>query len=161
MTGSWAAGRPLRSMRCANSTKRANWRLKVICRPAPNSARSCIRVPSATFQPSLTRPTTFAAGTRTLSKNSSLNSVSPVIWRRSGNPAGKSKGRARFEEAFNEARITQGSAEEAAQLLWQAARGKEPWAIQEVCRRFAPQTQSLHLIQEVNDDKFDYSKFTD
>src|ERR1039458_5508009 len=52
----------------------------------------------------------------------------------SGNPAGKSKGRARFEEAFNEALITQGSAEEAAQLLWQAARGKEPWAIQEVCR---------------------------
>ena len=40
----------------------------------------------------------------------------------SGNPAGKSKGRARFEEAFNEALITQGSAEEAAQLLWQAAR---------------------------------------
>ena len=46
----------------------------------------------------------------------------------SGNPAGKSKGRARFEEAFNEALITQGSAEEAAQLLWQAARGKEPSA---------------------------------
>src|ERR1017187_7922015 len=41
-----------------------------------------------------------------------------------------------------------------------AARGKEPWAIQEVCRRFAPQTQSLHLIQEVHDDKFDYSKLT-
>jgi hypothetical protein len=38
---------------------------------------------------------------------------------RSGNPAGKSKGRARFEEAFNEALITQGSSEEAAQLLWQ------------------------------------------
>ena len=79
----------------------------------------------------------------------------------SGNPAGKSKARARFEEAFNEALITQGSAEEAAQLLWQAARRKEPWAIQEVCRRFAPQTQSLHLIQEVHDDKLDYSKFTD
>jgi len=83
-------------------------------------------------------------------------------WRpgQSGNPAGKSKGRARFEEAFNDALITQGSAEEAAQLLWQAARGKEPWAIQELCRRFAPQTQSLHLIQEVHDDQFDYSKLT-
>jgi hypothetical protein len=45
----------------------------------------------------------------------------------SGNPAGKSKGRARFEEAFNDALITQGSAQEAAELLWQAARGKEPW----------------------------------
>src|ERR1022692_2943132 len=60
----------------------------------------------------------------------------------SGNPAGKSRGRARFEEAFNEALLTQGSAEEASEWLWQAARGKEPWAIQEVCRRFAPQTQS-------------------
>ena len=79
----------------------------------------------------------------------------------SGNPTGKSKGRARFEEAFNDALITQGSAQEAAELLWQAARGKEPWAIQELCRRFAPQMQSLHLIQEVHDDKFDYSKLTD
>ena len=35
----------------------------------------------------------------------------------SGNPNGISKGRARFEDAFNEALITQGSAEEAAQLL--------------------------------------------
>jgi hypothetical protein len=60
----------------------------------------------------------------------------------SGNPADKSKGRARFEDAFNEALITQGSPEEAAELLWQAARDKEPWAIQEVCRRFAPPTPS-------------------
>jgi hypothetical protein len=78
----------------------------------------------------------------------------------SGNPAGKSKGRAQFEEAFNEALITEGSAEEAAQLLWEAARGKEPWAIQELCRRFAPQTQSLQLIHEV-EHGFDYSKLTD
>src|ERR1039457_6555373 len=87
----------------------------------------------------------------------------PAKWGpgQSVNPADKSTARARFHEPFNEALITQGSAEEAAQLLWQAARGKEPWAIQEVCRRFSPQTQSLHLIQEVNDDKFDYSKFTD
>jgi hypothetical protein len=34
-----------------------------------------------------------------------------------------------FEEAFDEALITQGGPEEAAQLLWQAAREKEPWAI--------------------------------
>jgi hypothetical protein len=79
----------------------------------------------------------------------------------SGNPAGKSKQRTQFEEAFNEALITHGSAEEAAQLLWQAARSKEAWAIQELCRRFAPQTQSLHLIHEVDNDKFDYSKLTD
>ena len=79
----------------------------------------------------------------------------------SGNPAGKSKRRALFEDAFNEALITQGSPAEAAQLLWEAARAKEPWAIQELCRRFAPQTQSLHLIHEKDDDKFDYSRLTD
>jgi hypothetical protein len=36
----------------------------------------------ATPQPSLTLPTTFDAGTRTFSRNTSLNSASPVIWRR-------------------------------------------------------------------------------
>src|SRR5262245_6968040 len=84
-------------------------------------------------------------------------------WRpgQSGNPAGKSKRRMQFEEAFNEALLSEGGPEEAAKLLWEAARSKEPWAIQELCRRFAPQTQSLHLIHEVEDDKLDYSKLTD
>jgi len=79
----------------------------------------------------------------------------------SGNLAGKSKQRTQFEEAFNEALITQGGPEEAARLLWESARSKEPWAIQELCRRFAPQTQSLHLIHEVDNDKLDSSKLTD
>ena len=79
----------------------------------------------------------------------------------SGNSAGKSKRRAQFEETFNEALITEGSAEEAAKLLWEAARSKEPWAIQELCRRFAPQTQSLRFIQEVEDGGLDYRKLTD
>jgi len=78
----------------------------------------------------------------------------------SGNPAGKSKRRAEFEESFNQALITQGSPEEAAQLLWRAARAREPWAIQELCRRFAPPTQSLHMIHEVQDEQIDYSKYT-
>lgn len=84
-------------------------------------------------------------------------------WRpgQSGNPAGKSKRRVQFEETFNEALIIQGGPEEAAKLLWEAARSKEPWAIQELCRRFAPQTQSLHLVHEANDDSIDYSKLTD
>ncbi len=84
-------------------------------------------------------------------------------WRpgQSGNPAGKSRRRVQFEEAFNEALLAQGGPEEAARLLWEAARNKEPWAIQELTRRFAPQTQSLHLIHEVDDDKFDYSSLTD
>ena len=79
----------------------------------------------------------------------------------SGNPAGKSKRRTQFEEAFNEALISEGGPEEAARLLWEAARSKEPWAIQELCRRFSPQPQSLHLIHEVDDDELDYSKLTD
>jgi hypothetical protein len=84
-------------------------------------------------------------------------------WKRgqSGNPQGKSKRCREFEEAFNEALLSEGGPEEAARLLWAAARSKEAWAIQELCRRFAPQTQSLHLIHEVDDDKLDYSKLTD
>src|SRR5215471_12348604 len=79
----------------------------------------------------------------------------------SGNPRGKSKRRLQFEELFNEALLNFGGPEEAAKLLWEAARGKEPWAIQELCRRFAPQTQSLHLIHEVENDELDYTKLTD
>jgi hypothetical protein len=84
-------------------------------------------------------------------------------WRpgQSGNPVGKSKLRAQFEEAFNEALITEGGPGEAANLLWEAARGKEPWAIQELCRRFAPQTQSLQLIHEVENGGDGYIKLTD
>jgi hypothetical protein len=84
-------------------------------------------------------------------------------WRpgQSGNPAGKSKLRLRFEESFNEALITQGGPEEAAQLLWASARAKEPWAIQELCRRFAPESPSLRLVHELDSDDVDYSKFTD
>jgi hypothetical protein len=79
----------------------------------------------------------------------------------SGNPVGKSRYRAQFDEAFNQALITEGSPEEAAKLLWEAARAKEPWAIQSLCQRFAPQTQSLRLTHEVNQDGIDYSKLTD
>jgi hypothetical protein len=79
----------------------------------------------------------------------------------SGNPAGKSKYRAQFEDAFNQALISQGSAEEAAQLLWEAARAREPWAIQNICQRFCPPSQTLKLTHEVNDDPIDYSKLSD
>ena len=84
-------------------------------------------------------------------------------WRpgQSGNPAGKSKRRLEFEEAFNDALLSGGGPEEAAKLLWNAARNQEPWAIQELCRRFAPQTESLHLIHEVEHEQLDYTKLTD
>ena|SRR5579872_2058786 len=84
-------------------------------------------------------------------------------WRpgQSGNPAGKSKRRAEFEQSFTEALLTEGGPEEAAKLLWEAARAKEPWAIQELCRRFAPETASVRMIHEVEDGKLDFSKLTD
>ena len=100
------------------------------------------------------KPTTFRAG---------ISGNETAKWKpgQSGNPAGKSKRRARFEEAFTDALITDGSPEEAAQLLWEAARNKEPWAIQELCRRFSPQPQSLHLVHEVENEELDYTKLTD
>ena len=79
----------------------------------------------------------------------------------SGNPVGKSKMRAQFEDAFTEALLTYGSPEEAARLLWDAARNKEPWAIQEVCRRLAPQTPSLRLVHQTEEGPLDYDKLTD
>jgi hypothetical protein len=84
-------------------------------------------------------------------------------WRpgQSGNPSGKSKLRLEFEDSFNDALITQGSPEESAQLLWEAAREREPWAIQELCRRFAPEQRSLRPVHEVDDDEIDYTKCTD
>jgi hypothetical protein len=84
-------------------------------------------------------------------------------WRpgQSGNPAGKSKLRLQFEEDFNQALVTQGSPEEAAQLLWKAARKREAWAIQELCRRFAPEAHSLKVVHEGDHDEIDYSKLTD
>lgn len=79
----------------------------------------------------------------------------------SGNPAGIPQTRVNFERAFNAALLSQGSPEEAAQLLWEAARNGEAWAIQNLCQRFAPQTHSLRLVHEVNNDGIDYSKLTD
>ena len=84
-------------------------------------------------------------------------------WRpgQSGNPAGKSKLRLQFEEDFNQALVTQGSPEEAAQLLWKGARKREAWAIQELCRRFAPEAHSLWVVHEEDHNEIDYSKLTD
>jgi len=84
-------------------------------------------------------------------------------WRpgQSGNPSGKSKLRLQFEENFNQALVTQGSPEEAAQLLWEAARQREAWAIQELCRRFAPEAHSLRVVHEGDQSEIDYSKLTD
>jgi hypothetical protein len=80
----------------------------------------------------------------------------------SGNPAGMPRTRVEFEQAFNAALLTEGSPEEAAELLWKAARAGEAWAIQNLCQRFAPQTQSLRLVHEKgSDDGIDYTKLSD
>ena len=50
--------------------------------PPPMEARSFISVVSATVQPWLTSPRRWSSGTLTFSKNTSLNAVPPVIWRR-------------------------------------------------------------------------------
>src|SRR5215510_8360937 len=47
-----------------------------------STSRSWARVVMATLHPSLILPTTLTAGTRTFSRNTSLNSASPVICRR-------------------------------------------------------------------------------
>lgn len=80
----------------------------------------------------------------------------------SGNPAGKPRSRVQFEQVFAEALVSMGSPEEAAKLLWERARAGEAWALQSICTRFAPQTQSLRLIHErKEDDAIDYSKLSD
>jgi hypothetical protein len=79
----------------------------------------------------------------------------------SGNPAGKSKLRRQFEEEFNQALVTFGSPQEAAALLWDAARQQEPWAVQELCRRYAPEAHALRVVHERDEHEIDYSQFTD
>ena len=84
-------------------------------------------------------------------------------WRpgQSGNPSGRSKLRINFERVFTDALLNIGSPDEAAQLLWSAARKGEPWAIQNLCQRFSPETRSLRIIQEDDHEQIDYSKLTD
>ena len=55
----------------------------------------------------------------------------------SGNPAGIARSRVQFEESFSEALLRHGSADEAAKLLWEAVRKREPWAIQALLKSLA------------------------
>ena len=67
----------------------------------------------------------------------------------SGNPSGKPLSRQKFEDAFYAALLAQGAPEEAASLLWESARAREPWAIQVLLQRVAPHTQQIKLTHEV------------
>lgn len=88
----------------------------------------------------------------------------PHRWQpgQSGNPAGIPRSRLKFEQAFYDALIGQGVPEEAASILWECARAREPWAVQALLQRLAPQMQQIKLTHEVeNEQTMDYSRLTD
>jgi len=60
--------------------------------------------------------------------------------RQSGNPAGIARSRLRFEESFYTCLIQQGAPDEAASLLWECARKREPLAVL-TCPRFLYQSK--------------------
>lgn len=82
-------------------------------------------------------------------------------WRdRSGNPAGSPRARRAFEDSFYAALIGEGSAEEAAKLLWECARNKEPWAVQTLLARIAPQESRLKITPEAGNGNYDLTRLT-
>jgi hypothetical protein len=70
----------------------------------------------------------------------------------SGNPAGVTRSRLDFERRFYEALMEQGGAEEAASILWESARQHEPWAVQTLLQRLAPETKQLKLTHGGDDE---------
>jgi len=88
----------------------------------------------------------------------------PHRWQagQSGNAAGIPRSRLQFEETFYTELIAQGTAKEAALLLWQGARAREPWAVQALLQRLAPHTEQIKLTHEVEDgQQIDYTRLTD
>jgi hypothetical protein len=87
----------------------------------------------------------------------------PHRWQsgKSGNPAGIGPRRLEFEKTFYEALLGQGSAEEAAYLLWAAARDREPWAMQALLQRLAPETKQINVNHGFQDDELDYERLSD
>jgi hypothetical protein len=68
----------------------------------------------------------------------------------------------RFEECFYASLIEQGAAEEAASLLWVSARNREPWAVQALLQRLAPETKQIRLTQGVEDEPtVDYTRLSE
>src|ERR1035441_252177 len=54
------------------------------------------------------------------------------------------------------------AAEEAASLLWECARKREPWAVQALLQRLAPETKQIKLTHGVDDEPtIDYTRFSD
>jgi hypothetical protein len=78
----------------------------------------------------------------------------------SGNPAGKPKSRIAFEKAFYDSLISLGSPTEAAQLLWDAAREHEPWAVTLLLARLAPEVPALRVAVDAA-DTLDFARLSD
>jgi hypothetical protein len=78
----------------------------------------------------------------------------------SGNPSGQPRSRIEFERAFYDALISNGSPEEAAGLLWEAARDHQPWAVLGLLQRLAPETQRLQVGVD-STDGLDFSRLTE
>jgi hypothetical protein len=88
----------------------------------------------------------------------SLSLAARTIW----DPSGIARSRLRFEEAFYTALIEQGAPLEAASLLWECARAHEPWAVQALLQRLAPEAQRITLTQEEqNETQVDYTRLSD
>jgi hypothetical protein len=83
----------------------------------------------------------------------------------SGNPnglPGYSRSRREFEANFYAALMGEGSPAEAAKLLWDCARAKEPWAVQLLLSRIAPHEARLRITPETNGNAtYDLSRLTD
>jgi len=111
----------------------------------------------------MTKNTTFKPR-RSGNPETKFKPGNPHRWQpgQSGNPSGTSRSRVQFEEAFYTALIDQGAPLEAASLLWECARAREPWAVQALLQRLAPQTQQIKLTHEVEDgNAIDYTRLAD
>jgi hypothetical protein len=80
----------------------------------------------------------------------------------SGNPPGNTAARRRFEQAFYASLLGEGSPKEAAKLLWDAARNREPWAISNLLGRIAPTESRLKITtQEETNGTYDLTQLND
>ena len=88
----------------------------------------------------------------------------PHRWQsgQSGNPSGIVRSRLKFEEAFFTALIEQGAPLEAATLLWTCARAREPWAVQALLQRLAPDAQRIKVTHEdEHETSIDFTRLSD
>ena len=81
----------------------------------------------------------------------------------SGNPVGVSKLQQAFGNLLADCLAGKGTPDELAELVWKAARDREPWAIQLLFSRLAPEIKALRLVHstEDKDGQFDFTRLSD